>query len=356
MFVRSAMAFESRVYALRIEPHPNADRLELAAIGGYRCVVGKDSFADGDLAAYIPEGAICPEWLITELGLEGKLAGSRKNRVKAVQLRGSLSQGLVYPVRDGMIRGRPAAEGDDVTELLELVKYEPPIPIAMQGEVRAVHGATLKYDIEDFKKYPEEFRDGEPVVMTEKLHGTWCCLGRHAEHGPIVTSKGMSDKGLALLLDDANRNNLYVRTWSAHQEAFESARTRVAADGQSCYVLGEVYGRGVQDLHYGQPNPSFAVFDAYVGEPGTGRYLNPDELAETLSDLFPLVPELYRGPFSREKLQELTDGATTLGGAHVREGVVVKPAAERVSHEFGRVILKSVSGKYLTRKGGTEFN
>ena len=160
-----------------------------------------------------------------------------------------------------MIRGRQVVEGDDVTELLELVKYEPPIPISMQGEVRAVHGATLKYDIEDFKKYPEEFREGEPVVMTEKLHGTWCCLGRHTEHGPIVTSKGMSDKGLALLLDDANRNNLYVRTWGTHQEAFESARTRIAADGQSFYVLGEVYGRGVQDLHYGQPNPAFAVFD-----------------------------------------------------------------------------------------------
>ena len=132
------MAFESRVYSLRIEPHPNADRLELAAIGGFRCVVGKDSFVDGDLAAYIPEGAICPEWLIAELGLEGKLAGSKKNRVKAVQLRGALSQGLVYPVRDGMIRGRQVVEGDDVTELLELVKYEPPIPISMQGEVRAV--------------------------------------------------------------------------------------------------------------------------------------------------------------------------------------------------------------------------
>ena len=64
---------------------------------GIRCVVGKESYADGDLAAYIPEGAICPEWLIAELGLEGKLAGSKKNRVKAVQLRGSLSQGLVYP-------------------------------------------------------------------------------------------------------------------------------------------------------------------------------------------------------------------------------------------------------------------
>ena len=350
------MAFESRVYALRIEPHPNADRLELAAIGGFRCVVGKDSYVDGDLAAYIPEGAICPEWLITELGLEGKLAGSRKNRVKAVQLRGALSQGLVYPVRDGMIRGRQVVEGDDVTELLELVKYEPPIPISMQGEVRAVHGATLKYDIEDFKKYPDEFRDGEPVVITEKLHGTWCCLGWHAEQGPIVTSKGMSDKGLALLLNDANKSNLYVRTWGAHQEAFESARTRTAGDGRPFYVLGEVYGRGVQDLHYGQPNPAFAMFDAYVGEPGTGRYLNPDELVESLTDLFPLVPVLYRGPFSLAKLQELTDGTTTLGGAHAREGVVLKPVAERVSNEFGRVILKSVSGKYLTRKGGTEFN
>ena len=350
------MAFESGVYALRIEPHPNADRLELAAIGGFRCVVGKDSYVDGDLAAYIPEGAICPDWLITELGLEGKLAGSRKNRVKAVQLRGALSQGLVYPVRDGMIRGRQVVERDDVTELLELVKYEPPIPISMQGEVRAVHGATLKYDIEDFKKYPDEFRDGEPVVITEKLHGTWCCLGWHAEQGPIVTSKGMSDKGLALLLNDANKSNLYVRTWGAHQEAFESARTRIAGDGRPFYVLGEVYGRGVQDLHYGQPNPAFAMFDAYVGEPGTGRYLNPDELVESLSDLFPLVPVLYRGPFSLAKLQELTDGTTTLGGAHAREGVVLKPVAERVSNEFGRVILKSVSGKYLTRKGGTEFN
>ena len=350
------MAFESRVYALRIEPHPNADRLELAAIGGYRCVVGKGSYVDGDLAAYIPEAAICPDWLIAELALEGKLAGSKANRVKAVKLRGMLSQGLVYPVREGMIRGRAVAEGDDVTELLELVKYEPPIPIAMQGEVRAAHGATLHYDIEDFKKYPEEFRDGEPVVITEKLHGTWCCLGWHPEQDTIVTSKGMSDKGMALILDTVNENNLYVRIWHAHQAAFEQARTRLAAGGQPFYIVGEVYGRGVQDLHYGVPNPAFAVFDAYLGEPGRGRYLDPDRLVEAVGDLFPLVPVVFRGPFSVAGLQELTNGMTKLGGGHVREGVVIRPAAERDSAEFGRVILKSVSGNYLTRKGGTEYN
>ena len=347
--------FESKVHRLRIEPHPNADRLELAAVGGFRCVVGKGSFADGDLAAYVPEGAVCPDWLIAELGLEGKLAGSRKNRVKAVKLRGALSQGLVYPVRDGRVRGRAVAEGDDVTELLELVKYEPPIPIAMQGEVRAVHGATLHYDIENVKKYPDELREGEPVVVTEKLHGTWCCLGWHPDHGAIVTSKGMSDRGMALILNEENVKNLYVRTWRAHEAAFETARGRLAGADQPFYVLGEVYGRGVQDLHYGEPNPAFRVFDAYVGEPRQGRYLAPEEMETALGDLFPLVPVLYRGPFSAAVLNGQTDGATALGGKHLREGVVVRPAAERESAEFGRVILKSVSGDYLTRKGGTEF-
>ena len=65
---------------------------------------------------------------------------------------------------------------------------------------------------------------------------------------------------------------------------------------------------------------------------------------------------LYRGPFSAAVMLEHTDGATALGGKHVHEGVVVKPAAERESAEFGRVILKSVSGDYLTRKGGTDYN
>ena len=349
--------FESRVYALRIEPHPNADRLELAAIGGFRSVVGKGSYADGDLAAYIPEGSVCPEWLIAELGLAGKLAGSKHNRVKAARLRGILSQGLVYPVKDGRIRGRPVQEGDDVTELLELQKYEPPVPIAMQGEVQPTHGATIHYDIENLKQFPDALQEGEPVVFTEKLHGSWCCLGWHPDHGPIVTSKGMSDKGMSLKLNDANANNLYVRAWRSNEAAFEQARSRLAAEGEPFYVLGEVFGRGVQDLHYGEPNPAFAVFDAYIGEPRQGRYLTPAELEAKLADLLPLVPKLYEGPFSHKVLEEYTDGVTALGGGrHLREGVVVRPAQERECREFGRVILKSVSGNYLTRKGGTEYN
>lgn len=145
--------FEAKVYKLEIEEHPNADVLELAKVGDYRSIVRKGDFKTGDLGVYIPEAAICPEWLIQQLGLEGRLAGKTKNRVKAVKLRGILSQGLIYPLihdidpegndlysmlysKDGtMVYELNLEVGQDVTELLGLKKYEPPIPVHMAGEV-----------------------------------------------------------------------------------------------------------------------------------------------------------------------------------------------------------------------------
>src|SRR5437899_9871960 len=80
---------------ITVFPHPNADALELAQVGLFRAVVAKDAYRTGDYVVYIPEQAILPEELIAEFGLTGRLAGGKKNRVKAVRLRGELSQGIV---------------------------------------------------------------------------------------------------------------------------------------------------------------------------------------------------------------------------------------------------------------------
>lgn len=80
---------------LTILAHPNADALELAQVGLYRAVVAKGAYRTGDHAVYIPEQAVLPAELIEELGLTGRLAGSKADRVKAVRLRGELSQGIV---------------------------------------------------------------------------------------------------------------------------------------------------------------------------------------------------------------------------------------------------------------------
>jgi len=121
--------FEVLVKPVTISPHTNADNLEIAEVYGYRSIVLKGQYKDGDLVAYIPEDAVVPENVLRSMGLHGKLAGSARNRVKAIRLRGVLSQGICHPVQPEW------AEDQDVTELLGVTKYCPPIPTCLNGDV-----------------------------------------------------------------------------------------------------------------------------------------------------------------------------------------------------------------------------
>src|SRR5690625_48206 len=356
---RFAMAsFKVEVVRVEITPHPNADRLELANVGGYHVVVGKGTYETGDLAAYIPEAALVPEEILTEMGLRGKLDGPQRNRVKVQRLRGIPSQGLCYPDKPGW------AEGQSVTEELGITKYEPPVPVHMDGQIYAAGPErTVRYDIENFKRYPDVLQEGEGVVIAEKLHGTFMCLGilseedAHPEYGRIaVTSKGLGARGLVFKPDvPENENNLYLRV--AKQVIAEN---NLLDARHTFFLLGEVYGSGVQDLTYGSRDPGFRVFDLVITDSeGQQTFADDSYLTAFLEDFPNLerVPVLYRGPFSKEVLRELTDGKETVSGeaSHIREGVVVRPLEERRDPRLGRVQLKSISADYLTRRGGTEY-
>lgn len=380
--------FEAKVYRLTIEEHPNADALELAVIGDYRAIVRKGQFKTGDLGVYIVEGSIVPKWILQSMDLwddatdKGRLAGPNGDRVKSIKLRGILSTGLIYPVDSGTDTGGPfitiggedgvgsllpVTEGQDVAGELCIEKYSPPIPVHMAGEVFNAHGMTLKYDIENVQKFPDVLTEGEDVIMTEKIHGTWLCLGYHpnAPHH-IVTSKGLSSQGLAFKLNEANANNLYIRALNGTAPYEDGSGGTVLDRAHELfgyetpfYILGEAFGP-VQDLKYGADKPQFRIFDIYVGEPERGRYVNAEELQSYCTALgVQMVPIIYTGPFSKEKMKEVTTGKETVSGQHlhIREGVVVKPTKERHHVDLGRVVLKSVSEQYLLRKGNTtEFN
>jgi RNA ligase (TIGR02306 family) len=373
--------FGVRVVPIEIGPHENADKLECAKVGGYRAVVGKGLYKTGDLVAYIPEGALCPKPLVEELGLVGKLAGPEGNRVKAVRLRGVLSQGICYPAKDGW------KEGDDVTDILGVTKYEPPIPAGFGG---AVYNATgrrlLRYDVENWKNFPDTFKNDETIVITEKVHGTFAIFGLmpkglqpQDESRLVVSSKGMAWKGLAFKMDaPENEKNLYVRTAKALklEERMDRVFWNLVGDEGNLpvFICGEIFGAGCQDLNYGanvgkNDTIGFRIFDIYVGEPGSGKFCNDPTLTSYCRDLdIPRVPVLYRGPYSKEVIEEYTSGKEAVSGkeAHMREGIVFRPIFEREDFTIspvsrstlccgGRVQLKNVSEEYLLRKGATEY-
>jgi len=174
--------FKVQVLKLTIEPHPNADAIELARIGEYRSIVKKGLYKTGDLAVFIPPASLLPQWIVEKLELVGKLAGPNKNRVKEIRLRGQLSEGLIFPVngdsddadieRPVNIEGHPEAaevllvkEGDDVAEFLGITKYEPVPPPSFGGDVAYIPGFTLHYDLENFKSPLKSLSSTEEIEV-----------------------------------------------------------------------------------------------------------------------------------------------------------------------------------------------
>ncbi|MEU1039774.1 RNA ligase (ATP) [Streptomyces sp. NPDC005551] len=344
---------------LTVHEHPNADALELAQVGLYRAVVAKGAYRTGESAVYIPEQSVLPAALIEELGLTGRLAGSGADRVKAVRLRGELSQGIVCRPRAlaDVDLARAAAEGTDFAGRLGIVKWVPPVPPTMNGDIEPAPGLLPWVDIENIRRHPDIFTPGEPVVLTEKLHGSACLLTYTAAEGRVqVSSKGFGAKSLALKEDP---RNVYWRAVRGHRVAEAAARLAERLGAARVGIFGEVYGAGVQDLSYGadgrRETLGYAVFDVSAEIDGQVRWL---DAAELLDGELPLVPRLYAGPYDVERVLEAASGRETVSGRalHLREGVVIRPATERHSPVTGgRAIAKAVSPAYLTRRGGTEY-
>lgn len=394
--------FEVKIVKLDgIEPIPGADRIELAVIGEYRSVVQKGTVKAGDYVIYIPESAVVPDYLLKRMGLVGKLAGAQRNRVKAILIQNRLSQGLVYPVHTvfgGSEDGPfvvPVADGSslefpgvNIADVMGIVKYAPVIPASMSGEIYyAGRDVTYSFDIENIKKYPKAFVEGEDVVFTEKLHGTYCQLICIPEIATVnypdignrfhlrvdvpegtmyfaIASKGRADQGMCFHWT-SDQPNVYIR---AVQPYIKKIASNLLANSYMnkvpVVIMGEVFGAGIQDLTYGMVNTfEFRMFDVRIGYRTNGVFVNIRQL-ENFSKLVgvPLVPIVYQGPYSKEVVQQYTDNVQSqFDPNQMSEGIVIFPTEERYDvtcGPSGRVKMKSVNRVYLARKNknATEYN
>ncbi|MGL4555379.1 MAG: RNA ligase (ATP), partial [Gemmataceae bacterium] len=333
-----------------VEPHPNADRLSVCVVKGWRVCAGRDDFRPGDACVYIPPDSVLPAELSDRLGCTRYLS---RGRVRVARLRGEPSYGLITAPPDPTL-----AVGTDVAALLGVTKYEPP-PDRSDGDAEPPHPAFHGYtDIENYRHFPDLFAPGEEVVMAEKIHGKNCRLGliRTADGGVLMAG---SHNQRRKEYDGKNRRSQF---WQVMTEPVQALLRHVGPDA---VLFGELYGAGVQDLWYGLEGGkiAFRAFDLSRD----GRYADHDEVAALCARFgVEAAPVVYRGPFSQEAVEAHVSGPTTLcpadraGAFKFREGVVIRPARERLA-DFGgrgtrRVILKAISFEYLERKGGSEHH
>lgn len=319
-----------------LEKHPNADSLSIVHIYGYTVVVRTADWEGKAIGAYVP-----PDSIVDSARAQFAFLKDHEH-VKARKFRGILSFGLLTTAPDG------SRIGDDVAEALGVTHYDPPIATQGKagGEAEQPPSAYVPiYDLEAFKRYAARvFEPGEPVVVTEKIHGA---NARFMFDGERMRCGSRTE------WKKEHAENLWWRAMRNHPgiEQFCRAFTETV-------LYAEVYGP-VQDLRYGLTTPAVAAFDIL----DHGAWLSHSS-AQKLAQQFalPWVPIIAECPFRENAIVALADGPSLVPTAkHMREGVVVRPLLERVATvvhrdpegkehvDTMRAVLKIISGAYLER-------
>jgi len=335
---------EFRINVVRLGPfskHPNADSLDITKVFDYTVIARRGEHKQGDLAVYVPVDSAVPdtqEWHHlaprNQDGSERFPVGQvpEKYRViEAKKIRGIFSQGCLASLPPGNWR-----DGDDVRSAMGITKYEPPTSFSITGDRESPPKGWLVptyTDIEGLRRYPHVLQLGEPVVLTEKLHGA---NARYVHDGERLWVGSRTQ---------IKRRSSDVLWWQV--AVAENLEERLAVMPFHVF-FGEVYGQ-VQDLKYGiKSGARFRVFDVY--DIKAQRYLNYAPAMEAaLSIGLPWVPVLCEEPWNPDVHNAFCEGRSLLAD-NVREGFVVRPIEERWDEKIGRVILKRHGEGYLLRK------
>lgn len=129
-----------------IQPIEGADKIEVATVLGWKVVVSKaENHKIGDLVCYVEIDSQCPATPMFEF------LKDRKYRVRTIKLRKQVSQGLIIPL-SAMPNGK-YEEGQDVTKLLGITKYDPEAEVEAKLLNQNTHKNPLHKFLMKYKLY-----------------------------------------------------------------------------------------------------------------------------------------------------------------------------------------------------------
>ena len=326
----------SVVKIVDIQPIVGADAIVVATVKGWKVVVKKDEYKVGDLAVYYEIDSflpIRPQFEFLRKSSFKRMGSSEGFRLKTIRLRGQISQGLLTPIPEGIINPK---EGDDLTEALDIVKYEPPIPAQLAGKIKGTFPSfipkTDEIRIQNFENEVGFSPVGERVYVTEKLDGTsFTCYFNNGVFGVC---------GRNWELSETDDNSLW------RMAKVLELKEKMTKHGKNIALQGELIGAGINGNLYGLSDHKLFFFTGY--DIDKGRRMFFDELEWVLFGLdLQMVPVLEKYGFVIPNEGNIVDymlkyaeGKSVLNTEVDREGIVVRG----LEREFS---FKAISNSYL---------
>lgn len=331
----------------KLSPIENSDNLELAEIQGFRAVVKKGDFKENEIIVYIETDSVLPEMPQFEF------MRARGFRVRMIRLRGTLSQGLCFPLSILPFREQQESdlwqygEGTDVTNVLGITKYEPPIPAQLQGDTKGPFPSFLIKTDETRVQVLQSLLDkykGQECYVTEKFDGS------SATYFINKGEFGVCSRNQELKESEGN-------TFWKIAKQFKIEEKLRGVTGNFA-IQGEIIGEGIQGNKYsikGQVPLFFNVFNI-----DSQRYLSFIDMRKFLQTLeLPTVTVINPKYILDNNIDELVKMATitssilTDQGTIHAEGIVIRPHEEIIDDNdwlvAGRVSFKVISPEFLIK-------
>lgn len=312
----------------QLEPIPEADAIVKATVLGWQVVVKGGEFKEGDLCVYVEIDSILPD------KPEFDFLRNKKFRIRTVKLRGQISQGICFPL--SILPPEMIAEEDaDVTEVLNIIKYEAPVPPALAGIMKGNFPAFVPKTDEDRVQIMEKElhkQQGRLCYITEKLDGTSITFYVKDE------AFGVCSRNMDLVEGD----NLYWRAAKALD--IENKMKKVA---KNFALQGELMGEGIQGNKLKLKGQSVYFFNLFwIDE---YRYATYKELRQTLHEMdLIMVPVIEEGWMLHTEIQHMLKQAqipSLINPAVMAEGLVVR-AMNDVHFSF-----KAINNEFLLKWG-----
>lgn len=364
-----------------IRPIEGADAIELAIINNWQVVVAKNvGHKVGDWVVYCEIDSFLPvrdEFEFLRKSSFKKMGDQEGFRLKTIRLRGQISQGLVLPISvlegpDEMkigISKQPwgdqlqlgpydnalvIEEGVDVSEMLGIVKYEPPIPAQLAGKVKGYFPSFIRKTdeerVQNLTKEYEGWKD-QRFYVTEKLDGSSATFyfkdgvfGVCSRNLELAEPEEEFVPGMVMCEDGVERPKQENSFWKAAREM--QIKEKLEKVGYNVCLQGELIGEGIQKNPYKIKGQAVKFFNAFNID--TQEYLGFNEFTQLMAELsLPTVPILETDfilPNTIDQLLQYAEAKAVLNPSFDREGVVIRSHDRKIS-------FKAISNKFLLNGG-----
>jgi RNA ligase (TIGR02306 family) len=322
-----------------IEPIENADAIDKATVMGWTTVVKKNEFQTNDQIIFVEVDSILPDGAAW-----AEFMRSHKFRIRTAKIRGVISQGIIFPLSILPINKIMEIE-EDVTEILGIKKYEPPLHNggikmgqASGGFPISLVPKTDETRIQSVLKVIEEIKN-EPFYITTKCDGT------------SATYLYIDDKFCACSRNWQKREdetNIYWAIAKKYNLVEKLKKIGLA-------IQGEIIGPSIAKNKLMLQEVDLFCFNIY--DIKNGKYLDYKDFINICNELnlktvpIDLVKEDGFEDFDYSLLAWLDRAkGNYLNTNNPKEGIVVRPLKELYSKTLqGRLSFKVINNDFLLK-------